>query len=257
MIPILSVDDPRLAEKTLAMQRRRRVLAILGHRFAAAMKPHVGKPAPFNQGPLKDMLWTFFVDGSQNTCTSVNAVVMAAAGASGGWAYAISSNPGYVEFAEGRRPSVGDTFNLKSNTDETQHHSGIIVKVAEQPGDFWLTADGGQGYPEFGRDSARPPNQKEAAYIVPRSYYCADTSMGHQLRLNHYCVSDIAQGGERLSGWVDISHPAVQFKYNAAFDNDGSEDDYKDFVRRIREVTRLAPEAFAFYQDKSNPTFRT
>src|SRR4051812_10932923 len=74
--PILDVHDKRLDDPDdPVMQRRRRVLAVLGRKFPAAMRKD-GQSAPFNQGVFMNMSELFGVDGSQNTCTSVNTYVM-------------------------------------------------------------------------------------------------------------------------------------------------------------------------------------
>ena len=157
---------------------------------------------------------------------------------------------------EGRLPSVGDTYNLYGADDGMFHHCGIICKVGNTPNDFWIVADGGQGFPEFGRDGVRPPNQRQGAYLLVRTSYCVDTAAGHQMHLAHYCMSTPGRGGYRLFGWADLGHSSVRFKNEGAFDEHGSRADYERAKLRILRVEDLAPAALAFYRDKSKPVFR-
>lgn len=257
--PILDVRDQRLELNTPEMQRRRRVLAIIGAKFPAA-DGHADAKAPFSQGRMKSMKKTLFCGGPGNTCTDVNSFVMTnklgGVGAKGNWGSQISSNPAFVPFQEGRLPSVGDTYNLFGVKDGMFHHCGIICKVGYTPNDFWIVADGGQGFPEFGRDGARPQNQVEAAYLLVRTSYCVDTPSGHQMRLVHYSSSKPGGGGHRLAGWVNLGDPSVRFENEGAFDAHGSREDYERAKKRILRVEDLAPAALKFYQDPSQPTFR-
>jgi hypothetical protein len=175
--PILRVDDPRLDEKPNdpIMQRRRKVLAVLGRRFAMAQQAgfnekSVGKLAalgvkpPYDQGEYKTM-WPF--DG-QNSCAPVNGYIMGAQGAdaSGVWGFGVEypqrdpktgqlpagakPQTGWVKYEPGRLPSVGDVFILNDHDPKTKaagtaaHHCGVICQVSLDPNEFWITADGGQ-----------------------------------------------------------------------------------------------------------------
>ncbi len=246
--PILSVDDARLDDPNdPAMQRRRRVLAVLGRRFPASIKRD-GEPAPFDQGAFKDMTGPFFLKPNPgDTCTTVNGVIMGktGVGANGSWGFGASNNRAWVKAKPGLLPSVGDTFNFVDVDDGMLHHCGIIVQVSLLPGEFWLTADGGQGYPEFLPNWERPPGQVQAAYIVPRTSSCRPNKKGiKMLRLYHY-IDKNPDGGYRLSGWVDVGHPSVDFENRGAYDERGTRADYEDFKARIKRVDAAAKKRFA------------
>jgi hypothetical protein len=245
--PILSVNDPRLDDDTPSMQRRRRVLAVIGKKFPASYQ-HVGEQAPFNQGIFKPM-FAYDPQNHQDTCTSVNGHIMGkdaekrwmGAGASGSWGYGGPKNLAWVWWKPGRLPSVGDTFNLLGVDDGQQHHSGIIVQVSLDPRTFWMTADGGQGFPEPKLPHQSEPGSTQSAYVVPRISTCRKDAKDQPMLLLHHWTelnvpNYIDSGGMKLSGWVDITSPTIWFEKNAAYDEKGSKEDYLSIKKRINDV---------------------
>src|SRR5262245_19192143 len=81
--PILRVDDPRLEKDNPIMQRRRKVLAVLGKNFPMALEyaevTARGLKAPYEQGDYKNTMgWARAVPPAvqQNTCAPVNSRIM-------------------------------------------------------------------------------------------------------------------------------------------------------------------------------------
>lgn len=234
---ILSIDDPRLDDlDDPAIRRRRRVLAIVGRQFPATTR-YVGHDAPFNQGKLKSLQANFGAEDGQDSCTAVNASVMTTrAGANGVFAGGIASHPAYVRFDGTSLPSVGDTYNLNYRDDGRFKHAGIILQVNLHEREFWITADGGQGFPlrpgpRLEREDLRDQTaQYEAAYLVPRTSWC-ENRPGGRMFLRHY-YDRHENGGFSLTGWLDIAHPSVRFKHEA-FDAAGAEEDYQELKRNV------------------------
>ncbi len=181
--PILSVSDPRLALDMEPMRRRRKVLATVFSTFpqwaggadAARLANHA---PPYDQGAYKDMI----ADASQNTCSAINAITNNIASAKknkidpakpeqgpvpdgngGHFGYKMKLHPAYVTYAEGLRPSVGDSVCFRED-DGLIHHCGLflgLVKVQDpswikahwdaqplpSPQKVWISADGGQRTP--------------------------------------------------------------------------------------------------------------
>lgn len=284
--PILRVDDPRLDADDPMMQRRRKVPAVLGKNFPmtialADVEAH-GLVAPYEQGKYKAMKGA---DGSQNSCAPVNAYIMSVVGASEVWGFGIewggwgtkaegfkpkrsTPQPGYVSYAPGRLPSVGDIFILYEQIAPGvigAGHCGVVCQASLGPDEFWITGDGGQpdrtgdlhqrADGRFMRsynnpDPDYPPDAvgelvpgtnvtwrikaHEAAYLVPRKLDCSDPKK--PLIANYFTGG----GGETLHGWRNVTHPKINFKNGGAYDESGSKQDYEDFKAKILNVDKLA-----------------
>jgi hypothetical protein len=271
--PILRVDDPRLMANDPMMQRRRKVLAALGKNFPMAfamadVQTYDLKP-PYLQGDYTKMRCS---DGTMNSCSVVNNFIMQSIGASGGWGYASEGvadastgwkvkNPqdGWVKYAPGRLPSVGDVFLLTTEIAPGvtgTGHCGVVCQASLDPNEFWLTGDGGQpdrtgdlhqtkagywvrSYYPAHPDNDYPPNltgdpkrlqATEAAYLVPRKLDCGDPQ--NPLISNFY----IGGGGETLKGWRNVAHPKIFFRGSAAYDDSGSQQDFENFKALILKV---------------------
>ncbi len=248
--PILSVADPLLDLDVPIMQRRRKVLAVLFKRFPTSAAPRVIRKndvSPYNQGAFKHMR----VASEHNSCTAVNNSVMHQASGTGGWGTDLPQSTGWVAYAQGLVPSVGDCIYLTKKDDHGHKalfaHCGIVVRSSLDPNEFWLTADGGQRAPmsEFKLGSAgwrryaSPPEHSkswEAAYIVPRGFGFNESGAS-LLNLHVFARLPPFHGGHTLAGWRDITHPKVNFP-KTDYNQDGSEANYRDFKKRALEVAR-------------------
>ena len=116
--PILKGDDPRMTQK------RKKLFAILAKMLPQAFDV-AGTPARHKQGNYKPM--TCGYKGATGTsCTAFNPAVMgiACAGArarirtGAEWGFDAQQHPGWVDYAPGKSPSVGDTYLLYDEGDE-------------------------------------------------------------------------------------------------------------------------------------------
>lgn len=289
--PILRVDDPRLDRDDPMMQRRRKVLAVLGKNFPMALKyaevTARGLVAPYMQGDYKDAMgWAKAVPPKrqQNTCAPVNGRMMTLVGASGIWGFGVegvadaSTNwkvqrpqDGWVPYAPGRLPSVGDVFILYEEIAKGvvgAGHCGVVCQASLVPDEFWITGDGGQpdrtgelhqrksdgrwvrSYstpdPDYPPDLSSDLNAGEAAYLVPRKLDCTDPK---NPRVANFFVGG---GGETLHGWRSVTHPKIRFKNDGAYDETGSQQDYESFKAMILEVDAAA-KAEAKWRATSKP----
>jgi len=262
--PILTVDDPVLELDVDPMQRRRKVLATFYKLFPQSedwRASEKGIQAPYEQGPYKRMLTLQTLEEKksnyQNSCVPVNSAVMMAASGNSFHRAADAktkplriSNPGYVKYATGRAPSVGDVFFCRSG--ESFGHTGTVVQSSLQDGGIWLPADGGQPdrtspfqhreregdavgswrrYYDWGQPWKPDDDKKvypcsEGAYIVARR--CNRFEDSGRARLVNLWVFPVGtvDAGEYIDGWVDITHPGESFphlNYGAI----GSEADYQ------------------------------
>jgi hypothetical protein len=244
--PILSVNDPRLDDmEDPVMQKRRKVLAVLGRNFPMAWKRRQGfdNPCELEQGEYKKMnCWTQdFQDRGKDSCSSVNHGMMGAdgAGMEGDTSFDVTKriDSGWVPYrpGSGLLPSVGDTYLLKKTKEDPMiYHCGIICQVSVEKRQFWICADGGQKY--LGN---------EAAELVPRILDCKNAGTDDEQAIVHrYDVED----GEHMRymyGWLDLGHPKVILKGGGAYDRIYTEKHYKDFKALILRVDGKVKERFA------------
>jgi hypothetical protein len=258
--PILTVADPLLDLDVPMMQRRRKVLATVFRKFPQSADRHAaahGIRSPYDQGEYHELTTVL---GDENTCAPVNNSIMKMA--SGDWGIygtgLVDKHPGFVEYKTGLVPSVGDSFYLVFLEATPKHakgsfgHCGIVIQSSLGFDEVWLTADGGQPDrttpfqqidPTDGsllwRRYYNPPFCAEAAYIVPRIFEQDPTDPSKAMLSNVFIFPGTRRGGEGMRGWGDITHPRVRFP-KAAYDEDGSEADYRAFKARALAVSELA-----------------
>lgn len=247
--PIRSVADPLLDLDVPIMQRRRKTLATYAHYFPMSTDLQAtkkGKKAPYDQGDYGPCYITQTTPPPpgkpwQNNCAPVNnSMMQLASGASGIYGFGIDTNPGFVKWAEGLCPSVGDSYYL-DNGAGYKEHSGMCVGSSPFSGDLWLSADAGQpdqttdfqNGTEGWRRYYNPPhtNSRDACYVLPRVF---GRSTGATLG-NAYIFPTSTGGGYNLPGWADITHPKVPFS-KAAYDKEGSADEYKKMRKLVLDV---------------------
>jgi hypothetical protein len=284
--PILTVNDPKMDSSD--NWKRRKVLAALGKLLPASVAPTQcasrGHLPPYNQGDSRvekgygagGNYKMLLVGEALNSCAPFNASVMQFIGASGQWGFHIQygaddngsgkqkPQDGWVSYAPGLLPSVGDVFILYIGA--AAHHCGVVCEVGVKDMMLWITGDGGQpdrtgalhldanklwkrsyGNP----DPSYPPDaltdlheSREAAYLVPRILDCSDE---HNPLLANFFTGG---GGETLHGWRNVTHPKIDMK---PFDaKTGSEDDYQDLKQRIN-VLRAAVTAEAKQRAAATP----
>lgn len=284
--PILTVNDPKIDSPD--NWKRRKVLAALGKLLPASAVPTEcatrGHMPPYNQGDPR-VTYTPGANGNYkmllvgeafNSCAPFNVSVMQLIGASGQWGFHIQygadddgtgtqkTQDGWVSYAPGLLPSVGDVFILYSG--KAAHHCGVVCEVGVKDMMLWITGDGGQpdrtgalhqnANKRWGRsyntpDPSYPPDKSadlkahEAAYLVPRILDCSDEN--DPLLANFFTGG----GGETLHGWRNVTHPNIKMKplSDAA---SGTEDDYQNLKQRINAL-RAAVTAEAKQRAAANP----
>lgn len=249
--PILTVADPLLDLDVPVMQRRRKVLATIHHRFPQSVDLQAKKKGvrpPYDQGEYGPCyVWA----AGQNNCAPINASVMKDATGHDSiyrglrsipiYGFAIDQNPGFVRWAEGLAPSVGDCYYLEDGAGHKEH-CGIVVQSSITVGEVWLVADGGQpdrttdfqNGPEGWRRYYNKPytDSREAAYILPRLFH---KTTGAKLGNLYLYPGATLPGGYFLPGWADITHPDVPFRA-IAYDKQNSEDGYRKLRKRVLDV---------------------
>jgi hypothetical protein len=222
-----SGDKP--SDEYVMLMRRRAILAAV-YRLYPMAAAAVGQASPFGGGPYKPM--TGWKDGDGTSCTFTNPMVVreAAQNQSLPGSYdiapasawrdkkdvlhpAISGHPAWVFHAQGKLPSVGDTYILtgsKENMGEKSYgrflHVGTILHVDVSKDDvFWVTADGGQNGPN--------PTGGQAAHLVRRRFSCM-SNIPSKPNAPHLWGG--AEGdGRRIHGWLDISDSRLAFNDSA------------------------------------------
>lgn len=277
--PILSVTDSRMDDPK--NQRRRKVLAIYGKYFpmsaGAADAMAKGAMPPYNQGDSRDRAGNYkpMVGGAdgQDSCAPINAYLMNLLGARGRgefggiWGFGIEwgafdevnfkpkrskRQDGFVPYAPGLLPSVGDTFILYRGT--MAHHCGVVCQASADSTVFWITADGGQpdratpllqradgtwgrAYDSSDRDPYTPPgfSSHQGAYLVPRTIDCANPKSP--------VIANFFTGkvkNDVLYGWRNVTDDNVKFDNEAFDDMTGSQADYDNFKARIIALNQAA-----------------
>lgn len=239
---ILRVDDTRLDDDPddEIMQRRRRVMAVLGRLFPMAVHrmppPDSNHPCELEQGNYGPMYCFKPGMGLVDSCTSVNAAIMQAAAGPGPWAYDVVKSPAYVPYTGGNLPNVGDTYILWDDSKNEAHHCGIVMQATFEPGEFWLGADGGQTYqnphlpPEPPWEGGHPLQKGQAARITPRPWAC-ETEGGKpdKPRLS----------GWLLHGWLDLGHSSISFQNKGKFDTMYTKAHYELFRSKVLRAEQL------------------
>lgn len=274
--PILRVDDPRLDSSEKGMQRRRKLLAVLGKEFPMALEYTEVTTrkivAPYEQGPFKDTMWWARAkpnERQQNTCAPVNTHVLSLAKASGNWGFGIEGQAtketnwkvppskrqsGFVKYRPGILPSVGDCFLLYEGT--MAGHCGVVCQASLVPDEFWITCDGGQpdrtgelhktkaGY--FSRSYNKPDPDyepdKTADLVAREAGYLVPRRLNCK-DPNNPLISNFftGGGGETLYGWRNLTADGV-YMQNEEFDAAGTEADYQSLKKRILRVDEMAKE---------------
>jgi hypothetical protein len=268
--PILTVNDPQM--DSADNWKRRKVLAALGKLLPASAAPTEcatrGLMPPYNQGDSRvtsgyganGNYKMLLVGEATNSCAPFNASVMQFIGASGQWGFHVQygadddgsgtqkPQDGWVSYAAGLLPSVGDVFILYVGT--AAHHCGVVCEVGVKDMMLWITGDGGQpdrtgalhqnannrwvrSYntpdPSYLPDQSANLAAHEAAYLVPRILDCSDAN--NPLLANFF----VGGGGETLHGWRNVTHPNINMK-SLGDRASGSEDDYQDLKQRINAL---------------------
>lgn len=284
--PILTVNDPRM--DSADNWKRRKVLAGLGKLMPASARPTEcatrGHKPPYDQGDSRvtsghgagggyKML---LVGEATNSCAPFNASVMTFIGASGRWGFHVQygaddngtgkqkPQDGWVSYAAGLLPSVGDVFILYEGT--AAHHCGVVCEVGVKDMMLWITGDGGQpdrtgalhqnankrwvrsyntADPSYPPDKDADLRAHEAAYLVPRILDCSDAN--NPLLANFF----VGGAGETLHGWRNVTHPKINMK-KLTDASTGSEDDYQSLKQRINAL-RAAVTAEANQRAAANP----
>lgn len=246
--PILTIADPLLDLDVPVMQRRRRVLATIHLHFPQSVDLQARKKGvkpPYDQGEYGPM---YISAPRQNNCAPFNVFIMKDAtghssiqGIGPIYGFGIDKNPGFVKWAEGLAPSVGDCYYLEDGAGHKEH-CGIVVQSSITAGEVWLVADGGQ--PDRTTDFQNGPDgwrryynapytdSKEAAYILPRLFH---KTTGAKLGNLYIFPGATLPGGYFLPGWADITHPKVPFQ-SLDYDNQRSEDGYKKLRKLVLDV---------------------
>jgi len=246
--PILTVADPLLDLDVPVMQRRRKVLATIRHHFPVSVDlkaKQKGVRPPYDQGEYGPM---YISAPKQNNCAPFNVFVMKEAtghmslpGVGPIYGFAIDKNPGFVKWADGLAPSVGDCYYLEDGVGHKEH-CGIIVHSTITVGEVWLMADGGQpdrttefkngkgGWRRYYEDGAT--DSREAGYILPRLF---QKTTAAKLGNAYIFPGATLPGGYFIPGWADITHPKVPF-HSLDYDKQGSEDEYRKLRKLVLEV---------------------
>jgi hypothetical protein len=270
--PILTVNDPRM--DSADNWKRRKVLAALAKLLPASARPAEcamrGHLPPYNQGDSRVTIVPgangnykmLLVGEENNSCAPFNGSVMTLIGASGKWGFhsqygadddgtgTQKMQDGWVSYAPGLLPSVGDVFVLYSGREA--HHCGVVCEVGVKDMKLWFTGDGGQpdrtgplhrhpnkrwGWrrsyvkpdPNYPPDLQADLNAHEAAYLVPRVLDCSDEN---NPQLANFFIGG---GGETLHGWRNVTHPKVNMK-PLSHVLSGAEDDYQNLKQRINAL---------------------
>jgi hypothetical protein len=267
--PIRTWDDERMT------QRRKKLLAVIGNLFPMAYWPvetpfNGDAPAIHGGGHYNRMTCWQPSDGG-TSCTSTNTFV-------GGiltdnatkWAFAAYLfQQAWVPWGSDPKrpmPSVGDIYLLyrdkitspiQKATDKPHlRHCGFVVHVPTQPGEPWVTADGGQTEQSGMRQAAflnrRPWELRKAGEGVEPHDLWEQTVTAHGFPVPLADVEYPYLGGgaeatgdladaNRMLGWIDMDAAAIVFK-KEAFDPPQAklrtlfkytEADYRELGRKI------------------------
>ncbi len=257
--PIMTVDDPLLDLNHDMMQRRRKVLATVFQYFPVSMAPSAEKQGvrpPYNQGNYKHNELANVSSRGQWNCAPVNAAIMQLASKAGHlYGFNIPRTPGFVPYAIGRVPSVGDSVYYALSKDGGADHCGVVLESAGDGG-TWICADGGQPdrtseYKRIGKTWARYyltdgmpvsdeyPVSFEGAYILPRYFYEPSNEPKREegaTTVNGFLFPDsVTRKSLPLLGWKNIGDPQVAFP-KSAYGPEGNASSYRRCVELVRSL---------------------